>query len=87
VITLISLLKVEQANQRRLIELLIGDASGPPPHVRFLKKRSRAPKFEPSPSFFDFSTVITADPALLDAPLLTDQSKLANHGHGKAKGI
>jgi hypothetical protein len=24
---------------------------------------------------------------LLDAPLLTGQSKLANHGHGKAKGI
>jgi hypothetical protein len=24
---------------------------------------------------------------LPDAPLLTDQSKLANHGHGKAKGI
>jgi hypothetical protein len=25
--------------------------------------------------------------ALPDAQLLTDQSKLANHGHGKAKGI
>jgi hypothetical protein len=29
----------------------------------------------------------TRMPPLPDAPLLTDQSKLANHGHGKAKGI
>jgi hypothetical protein len=53
-------LAVEPANQRRLIELLIGDASGPLPRA-FLEKALKSAKFDPSPSFFDFSTVITAD--------------------------